>query len=737
MNPLSFSLQCNEIVNLNIKALYQLQDTVLVSISDTGKIAFKVFDKNWDSIGVAGNYYLAPDDYLHVLAINTEDDDNAYIFDSFQSNISAINNATGYFVNVTNGGVNINIWTHWDEIPKDDCEKFACAYVIGDLECDKTDVATITPSDGCISTSYNETDVTFTCSIKPEYSECYGIKKVIVGQGNDVEYDPSTTKTVSYTLRSKCSKPKISFVVVPVVNLTLTLYTDLDKTTELTDPDDDTGIGLDKDVTIEYIIKDDCGVIIYSGQTSESPNPLIWNDLKCGYQVILTPKWDLREEGFDFVEWDDSQGYYYPSPNTTKIFSFTIFEDKVVKGKFIEHFRLRKIGFYTEDDHANIKWFTTKELKNKIPTDVEVWNFNTSEETGYRTRIHYKFNDRVNTNSLDRNIIISDLSERIDLPFFKRPDIKYSYPIMTETSYYADEGSSKQFRQDIFNPVVGQILKGELFEISVGAGNTLFPLKVIKNTKNYNLFNPGKFNAETELPGLIGIWRKMECIESSGDGGVEMSTIWNSLIIGAGNSEIWRNNQSDNNITHYMSISDPPGDVRRYPSSGYYTEQVVKYPKMYKDYLYQIATVSFDIDELSETDYNRIKEIFYFEYKGFIFIPVWVPCDPETCDPLNPQGGNWQLIPIWVEFDTGFVGKFINMLLKDIYKNAPDHIGAFRHVFTWDNKWFGAHPSLKKNYDGGNYFKYNADNKMKYWIDYQLLKKQNGSDETYIGFGGF
>jgi hypothetical protein len=761
-NEILLPIACNNLKDLTIKAIYMPYDTITVTVIDSNGIQCKVYNNSGQYLGGAGNYTLAPYGKIKIQALGTIVDTTITEFDNFASTDSKYNLVPNNLITVTNGGYNITVWGDGHVITPGDCEKFACAKVQSEFECDKPDIASISPQSGCISTGTKEQDVQFTCTINPEYQGCYKIggystptTGMVIYPDNEIHY------TVSVTIRSKCNYPYVVFYVSAGIKHHLKVETTLDKTTELEDPDDDTGIGLKRDVTVKIELFDDCGKrqpLGFDGTTftyaiyTDQDNEPFEIDLPCNYTVKVTALWNLREEGFDFVEWYNGTGYTYPNPNTLITFSFDMKQDRLVKGEFIEHFRLRKVGFYQGDDRNTIHWYNVKEIKNKIIDDIEVYSFNETKDDGFNSKIHFKFNDKVSDQSLHWNIFSEDMTERVDFPDDpSHPGNHYrnTYPLIIFDNIFGrfynknneDGGINKHISYYIqrSNSIGDKIAipKGEDFLLSID-GN-------IQNQKGYNLNNPGTYYGETELPGVYWVWKLMRATSTSGDGGLEMETVWQAQIL---------DNKAKGDVeTIWQTPENGPKEIDSYMIPGlfypdyqqYYNIEIIKYPKMKKDYLTTMNWISWDYDNADPNIPETLSKLFKI---GVAIALAYSMADTSIHqdsleNPLTPVPYDTTIIALSImigayiggplgEIVGYLIGEAIVWFIDSVINNPPDLIGQGNLVYTWQDRWFGAHPSKKKGNPFNSYkFIFYEDRIMQYYQDVELLKKQDGSTDVY------
>lgn len=696
-NYLRLGQDCESIKDLDITAVYKKLDTIKVTVRDSMGIVCRVYNSGLNYLGGAGDYFLGPDDFIYLNGENTEDSTVVHTFSCFQATGITLEDPNEAIRRIYNHGEDVIFFPVGLDEPIDNpCIKAACISLEsnGEKICNLEDLVDISPSK-CRETGYDEGWVSFTVSLKPGAPDCFKIAGVnMPGAGQDIRFTPMV-RSCSFQVWSKCSKPTaMVFIDNSECRATLNVYTEIDKS-KLAYPDSYNPIGKEVQTIIEVF--DYCGNNIKydlsEPKAKEFPYKAQYSNetfiLLKGYTVKLTPITNRGEEdGYEFKEWLEDPAFKYPAPKTAWPFTFIIGQDvEQVMGTFTENFRLRKVGFHINDDRNNITWFTTKQLQTMMPEDIDVYNYTGDTEDGYGAKVYFMFNDYPKTSAetdyLNR-IICEDKSERVDDPTFGgHNSLLYQYRL-DENNIQLDPNNNRILSMQLKHSWMDkQIPKGEEFLISLFS-----PMGTkLHNTLEYQLYKGYNFIAETELPGVALFWESVNALRGADDlddlfltREIEFRSSYSSGIDQPPNV-IHTNSGA---IPGFTLLNDYIGTNNFYSIITWLDE----YKEMYKDYVFWFQINSEDIDA---AEWN---------------IPIWIqigvaialshtfPGHEDESSPVKP-GAHHK--PLGLSLGIAAVASMgIELIVQ--YYGRPDTIGEGYFLYTWQDKWFGAHPSKFDDY---------------------------------------
>jgi hypothetical protein len=504
LNQLKFSKTCPLKGDVYVTAKYtQLGDRELI-VMPNDSLLVKIFNDTLGYVGSSGTFTITPIDTFYIVVTSLKYTN----FTRWKSNNKKYNNKTTPVLKVVWTGTNIFIDTEKIIIdPPTTADYCVCpeAWLDGSY-CDDTieEVVDITPNN-CVHTGTNPDIVNITCCINQDYLDKWNIIGYldIVGDEQNVILFEQGEESATVNVLSTDPCRKIIFFLEYIDRTTTLIVESIINKSKLTPNGGDGIAGMDVDVHVDIyecyngVLQND---LVHYERVVDGIGTYYIDKITPGSLIVCTAIYNLKEEGFSFSRWwDDNDGdYTFPIPTNQEQFSFVMTSDKNVKAEFYENFRLRQIGFYRDDDRANVRWYTTKQLRGQFVDDVEVYDFKNSIDNGYGTRIHFLFNDEVNPLSI-KPIHVYDKSERVDdvIRFGTTKFGKGHY----QTSIYqnCDFVPNKEIYFDVFSTINNRsIPKGEEFLLSVGSLGTI---QLDNNISQ--LINPIELNCETELPGAI------------------------------------------------------------------------------------------------------------------------------------------------------------------------------------------------------------------------------------------
>lgn len=725
---LTINQGCSALRDLTINAVYARRDTIEVVVHDTTGIPVTVYRYNdstggLDSIGGPGTYLVAPDERLQVLARPT-----SASFGQWSSTVPEFDGNPSPMIAVTNlknygrlyGGVPIGIGPIPEVVPT---PYGLCAFVqwVDNIDLPRTalearDVVTASiggtvfyRADTCVVSSTQDTR---TVTVTVNNDACYEIAQIIwtdPNGGGQIDYLPGSGPS-SWSRGFQLTRPPTDvYVSIRPKTYTLTLETSL--------TDREVGsIGVLKDVRIiAYGVNPRTGKRKVLGCSADGATSLPSSsdfstiDIKClcGENVLLVADICSKENGYTFDQWLNTSGYEYPSPNTIATQSFVMDQDRKAQGIFNEGFRLRQIGFYRNDNQSTIEWYTPNELRawkdpddgvQKPLNDLEIFH---DPSTGYGTRVRFRFNAPVDHTSIEGKPLFTDVSDRID-----ELD-KQSYPANWVT-YYNSTKNAKEVEATIRN-TSKSIPKGEAFRIDV-------PADIQKASSSLMIKNPqADLRAETEMPGVNVVIKKIWAMDTQGDGGVEMFSPAKAAVMDATGTAVQETDNHlqlpDNDCYTYV---DPVG-------SEEYNRTVLTYPKMKKNWTVGLSLSTYDNDgESCESDgYGKVWDLDAAEVGAASM--AWLGI---LAGVLITQSG-WAFAGIIAGFIGlgvllggfgGFIISAIVDLIEGLFSSNPDLMGIGTWLYDWSS-FFGAKSTVKSQQTQQDR---DDDPQAKWEVDFQL-----------------
>lgn len=710
---LTIARSCADVADLDITAVYKYKDTVNVTVTDTTGFTVAVYRINHDLtqtyLGGAGTYMLLPDAKLGISAYPNY----SHKFGEWYSNDPSINHSSASSLFVSNRGDNIFVkpYPGGGFVAGEEYSLCTDAYIYdGEPNGENStvdgapyeDIITLSPNP-CYSSGSQSQLIDVSASVIDCY-KIYSYEIIGPGQRTWVDVNPPLS-SILLQLPTTSPRTTVKFYVYPEQYHSLTVETALET------PRDGV-LGAQRDYTVyawQYTRK---GERILLG-TNETALPIRVYQRPCKQKVELEARYNITEEGFSFVKWHDPVpvfNWVYPSPSTKEKFTVIMNDDKQARGIFKEHFRLRQIGFYRNDNQTTVNWYTTKQLKAITVDDIEIID---NPDIGYGTKLFYKFNDNVDQNSVTTGLSpvslqATDISDRIDR------STKNIY--VSRNGTVTVSGKEIEFQLKSYTTNSKDILKGE--EFSLEATNN------IKNTLGEKLYNPGTWYAETEMPGVQIKVRRVNVTGTSGDGGLE--------LIAPYNFRLWNSVDPDQYIEGAGQI--PNNECYKYMNKGDehdFNTVVLDVNKAGKYSLLTAGIQALDLDDEDECQDNRFKNTILWSIGiGAAIGGIWGSIEAaigfKKKDPRRDNTG----ILFFVIVGGFFIGSFLGALggalvgwLGTILfgSNEPDPVGTYSWSYPWNGAWFGAHPSVRTELR-------KEDTVTKYEIEVKLKK---GNSSTY------
>lgn len=561
------SQNCTNLTDLVVTAIFRKMDTLTLTVRDTNHVGVKVYNSLRIYLGGAGTYKIPKAETYYVVAMP----DTSIAFKGWKSNTTQYNTssktppppsselilrignngrATGLGVGTGGGtgGTGLSIVPDYGD--KDPVKKY-CACVKYEWN-DGMETCLQPGNMGIPNECLNTTDSSKVLVANPDFTgSCF----IILGyyfNGNFVEFPTPVKKftmVVPVGLAPNCNS-LIIYLDRDKYNFTLETLLKDKREFLAANTDYDARVGRDNDVRVVIYRKCPSGYRLlgytYIGDDRGSNNNgLLENysnkiingtsimssiQIPCNEEIELVPEWDLKEEGFNFVQWDNSPTYTYPTPNSSQKFTLTMNQHRKVQGIFNENFRLRKVGFYVANKNSGTVSTdkNTKQLNllkgsspmGSVEGDVNVWlAYNNMylyansdlQNARFGTEIQYTFNDPLDKSKILENpsqssksfssIYCFDLSRRIDLGSYEGDYEPYPYNCdwtkgdrvlrLKLLSKRTSNQTKSDGTPDCFSPF--GLPKGERFGMVVDK---------VYNTAGKLVKNPGSWSAESEMPGI-------------------------------------------------------------------------------------------------------------------------------------------------------------------------------------------------------------------------------------------
>lgn len=523
----SFELvkDCDELDDITVRACYRIKDTMNLTLDTTTGSYTSVYDRDYNYLGGAGSYNIAPDDFV---IINLDSLDDGKEFDGFSTNKISVNYRNLGNIHLYNKGNigDITIKPDIDDTPEPPYHRYQVDVILDDVKCiyQLTDIfygselAWGQPK----PTPPNQLDLKHpSVVINPNYSDNLGIYKMVVQRGTNSPEETIFDIPLSYWSQSMTATnpwTTITLYIRPITTFEITVETELIKYTSNSIAE----IGKDKDVWIRVEILDCTGKPIKGSPFSNhNSDPFTIPNLQSGYKVFVNACGNANPGNsnyggdFDFLNWDVDDGHYFSyqtwnmegawvplTDNTSSSFCFKVTEDAVIKGVFKENFRIERIGVYRNDEAEPI-WYSLRELRNLEKElgyyideiDTKRYDSNPIIDDGYLTEILIDFNNEPSPDLTPNfNIFSLELSDRVDLKGKNGYIAKYANNL-----YFDDyDNTLMKFYLKRENSNFDMIPKGMHFDLRLNDGIKDIWGNALKLRYAYKVFN-----LYTELPGLI------------------------------------------------------------------------------------------------------------------------------------------------------------------------------------------------------------------------------------------
>lgn len=735
---LNLSYDCDNVQTFDLTAIYIKHDSINVTVTDSNNVSCLVYDEDMNYLGGAGVYRLAPDKFIYVQAVP----DSGYEFTQWETQTTGALIHRGEYnslrFGIGNRGRDVGI-NPFD--PTGPVFIYYCISVWGTLPnntiCYPGPRLTIDPynyggSSPMLKNVY--------CGLFPEDRDCYDI----VGYYDNGVYVELPTPVDEFEGDFMTQMPcrRIQFIVEPVGNYDLEVHTVLNKGLLM-----DGEIGRLKDVTIRVTIQKACESP-QTYYTEATPNPLVFNDLPCGTKVTVTALWNIREDGFAFLNWEDASGWEHPTPKEAYTHTFVMNGDKKVKGFFQEYFRLRQIGVYRKDNNGNValQYYTTKQWKTML-RNIEVRRDFSSlssppsaaNDDGYETKMFFRFNDEVYEPSLSYQIFAQDQTPRVDMQYSSYT--RYMYELRSGNYQNEDGGVGKLWSFEVNNQHRPRAIpKGEEFLLYVGTKTTSGHSN-IRNTSSPPLYliNPGQFSGETECPGIFAELVSVTGLETSGDGGLEIDLTYVCRVSQPvdGQAQATVEEEEYGNYAGYVGVVSKVYTYPGNPIDMFWSDTDHDYYD-----IFNVGTTASDIDGASN-DVSIPAEVLAIGGAlagglAGILAEILDDDDEELDNPLEPyQDSFWTYLSAFLTgaLIGGLAGTILGILLAPLLEAAinwilglfaglgeDDPLGMLAWFFGWGNSmWWGAHESVKNAWIKSNEY-------LKQEIRIRLKKSEDPTD---------
>jgi hypothetical protein len=747
-STITFSQSCGALTDLNVTAVFRQRDTIRVQVRDTLHTWVRVYHyststETYTYAGDTGTYTLLPDERLQVYAGS---DTSALVFDQWFSNTSEFHGETTPVLRISNNGKIrpgiddvITIGPNYPVAPVfSKCG--LCTYVSWqDIILSNIDPATalaVTPPPYPAPCDENDPNIPGNpaCPVPTAVtaavtSSCYKITDILVIQ-NGVEIYHYSVAPGSGLLPlltwSSAAAPLDALLRGNNLNLQkLAPYTevyfgirsqtyDLEVVTKLLQARkflDEGQVGADRDVRIRvWRVNGSNKWLAYQTPNQALPannrtTVTATNTLTflCGEIIEVRAEADIREEGFEFNGWVTGTGYTYPTPNTLEAFQFVMDQNRKVEGEFEEFFRLRKVGVYRLDATSAPTWYNVPSISagSTMTSDLNVW-LSTVSNIHYGSKLHFKFNDVVQTTTLDPNLAVTEISERLDWPERGDVDPDTRLTWLGTSSRISTASSGREIIMELASHPSGPpgITRGVQFHTFVRAG--------VENTNSERLDNPADFHMETEMPGLdIRVISAMP-LALSGDWDLEVDlyTRYEGAITSPSGAVV------SSSRGNYPASGDPPG-VAPETAQTWTTSTGGQFIVASADKVDRSGAVGLSLQSWDDDGYDGMDKLWDYEYGGdepsslqialaFILAAGALIGTGPALGLLGITGGIatiLTLITMCVVFlGVGYYGDEIWDAIKNALAGGDDDwMGDHMWTYKWGpHVWFGGHPDADR-----------------------------------------
>lgn len=692
---------CSSAVDIDLTAVYARKRSVQMTIEAAGCFHVNVHNSKGAFLGNAGNYTVAPDDYL---IIDPVPFDTTCRFKRWISSDLIYNGASTPIMRIANRGRAVNIKVDFE--PNTPTITGVCVYAYvddgrsliresggyqgGD---DPSGILDVTPS--ACSFVINNLPISVSANIHPGSEGCFCIDSVIIkpptGPMQRIALNCATT-VPAIPIPPTSPATAVWFIAKRKVSTPYQLTIETEITNARAIPDYGTTeslkkIGPRRDVTVGVFRINRIGTSQFMGYTDEDINgATLTKQFECGTRVRLEALSNLRERGYKLVQWYDAQtpsnsngnlsgATYntYPVPNSEPYFDFLMNMSRTARAKFSQVFHLRNILIY-DNDTSTPRKVSIGQFAGQTIQNINVFGMTSSQKIGllgsgtrFGTRIGLEFDDEVNQPTLSGRFSCFERSDRIDL------HRKQSYSGQSNSQTWPDNRTVQLNLYPTFATSSGPlgIPMGEDFAIQV--------LQGIKSAsgESIDITSIGTFLCRTKLPGTkitLKTLRMLAPMDANIDGPSEVRTTLTAMH----SSRTKLNSKAEMNFPADTCYSEMGvGETRHYPFSPILT---IGHPG-YSDYI-SAAAFSLDIDRN-----ERICEknsTYAIERDRGMSTTCWLALlfafGALIGILFNPAN-----ILAWIIAISSLVVAYEQF-------NLPDVIGSPSWSFDWPNDWFGLRP---------------------------------------------